>query len=99
MGTGAELCRYSLRDAGSETGLLVSKIAREAGGRWSFHALGVPFHGSMYKDSLPHIRRICHDDTRKLMARCGTGDSHGASDEGEPLVGTRVVAVSPSGKC
>merc|ERR1711879_387278 len=95
-GTGAELCRFSLRDAGSETGLIVSKIAREAGERWGFHALGLPSHGSMYKDCLPHIQRICHDDTRKLMARGGTADWPNACDTGGATSERpRVDAVAP----
>lgn len=70
----AELCRFSLAEAGSETGLIVSKIAREAGGRWGFHALGLPCRGRTYKDSLPQILEECHQDTRKRMA--GTGTFH-----------------------
>ena len=31
--SGSELCRYALRDAGSESGLIIAKIAREVGGR------------------------------------------------------------------
>lgn len=69
-----ELCRYSLAEAGSESGLIVSKIGREAGGRWGFHALGLPCRGRTYKDSLPQIMQICQQDTRKLMARGGTTD-------------------------
>merc|ERR1711920_1043915 len=66
--TGSELCRYALRDAGHENALIVSKIAREAGNRWGFHALGLPCRGRTYKDSMPAIRKICHQDTRRLMA-------------------------------
>merc|ERR1712107_337686 len=51
-----ELCRFALREAGRENGLIVSKISREAGNRWGFHALGIPTRGTMYKDCLPHIR-------------------------------------------
>ncbi|CAK0837065.1 unnamed protein product [Prorocentrum cordatum] len=49
---GSELCRYALRDAGRENGLIIAKIAREAGGRWGFHALGLPCRGRTYKDRL-----------------------------------------------
>lgn len=69
-----ELCRYSLKDAGSENALIVSKIAREAGGRWGFHALGLPCHGRTYKDSLPEIQRSCQQDTKRLMDRGGTAN-------------------------
>eukprot|EP00930_Biecheleria_cincta_P018811 TRINITY_DN1452_c0_g1_i1.p1 TRINITY_DN1452_c0_g1~~TRINITY_DN1452_c0_g1_i1.p1 ORF type:complete len:467 (-),score=82.01 TRINITY_DN1452_c0_g1_i1:200-1534(-) len=70
----SELCRYSLTEAGCENALIVSKIAREAGGRWGFHALGLPCRGRTYKDSLPEIQRSCQQDTRKLMDRGGTID-------------------------
>merc|ERR1712039_825605 len=67
--SGSELCRYSLREAGHESGLIVSKIARETGGRWGFHALGLPCKGRTYKDSMPEVMRACMQDTRKLMQR------------------------------
>lgn len=70
----SELCRYSLAEAGCGVGLIVSKIARKAGGRWGFHALGLPCCGRTYKDSLPEIKRSCQQDTRKLMDRGGTTD-------------------------
>jgi len=70
--TGSELCRYALSEAGAESGLIVSKIAREAGGRWGFHALGLPCRGMTYKDSLPQIRQVCHLKTGTLMARDST---------------------------
>lgn len=69
----AELCRYSLRDAGRENGLIIAKIAREAGGtRWGFHALGLPCRGRTYKDSLPQIRQSCSLKTSSLLLRKGS---------------------------
>lgn len=70
----AELCNYALADAGMESGLIVSKLKRDAGGRWGFHALGLPCRGRNYKDSLPQIRQICQQDTRKLLVRGETQD-------------------------
>mmetsp|Transcript_30938 Transcript_30938/g.82395 ORF Transcript_30938/g.82395 Transcript_30938/m.82395 type:complete len:450 (-) Transcript_30938:69-1418(-) len=67
--SGAELCRYALRDAGSDNDLIIARIAREAGGRWGFHALGLPSRGSMYKDSLPQIRQACQLKTATLVER------------------------------
>merc|ERR1712118_477433 len=64
---------YALTDAGSENGLIVAKIAREAGNRWGFHALGLPSRGRTYKDSLPQIQEICRTDTRKLAAASAPG--------------------------
>jgi len=69
----SELCRYSLKDAGRENGLIIAKIAREAGGtRWGFHALGLPCRGRTYKDSLSEIRRVCNVKTSSLMLRSAT---------------------------
>jgi len=81
--TGGELCKYMLREAGNEAGLIVAKIMREAGGRWGFHALGLPCKGQTFKDSLPAIRKHCQTDTRLLVARGGTLDLHsyGSSTE------------------
>jgi len=67
--SGSELCRYSLRDAGSENGLIIARIVREVGGRWAFHALGLPCRGRMYKDSLPQVRATCELKTASLMLR------------------------------
>merc|ERR1711988_1607611 len=72
MGTGAELCRYTLREAGNLNGLIVGKIAREAGERWGFHALGLPCRGRTYKDSLPQIRQASCMKTSLLLPRSNT---------------------------
>merc|ERR1711907_548967 len=75
-----ELCRYSLAEAGSESGLIVSKIGREAGGRWGFHALGLPCRGRTYKDSLPQLRAACSVKTSSLLLRTqSSGSNLGAS--------------------
>jgi len=63
----AELCRYALRDAGRENGLIISRMAREAGGRWGFHALGLPCQGRTYKDSLAKIKKVAQMKTASLM--------------------------------
>jgi len=65
----SELCKYSLQDAGRENGLIISKIAREAGARWGFHALGLPCKGRTYKDCLPQIRHTFQIKTSALMLR------------------------------
>jgi len=91
--SGSELCRYALRDAGSESGLIIAKIAREAGGtRWGFHALGLPCRGRTYKDSLPQIRASTSLKTSALLMRSTTSvSSHYDSvsshyDAAQPLV-------------
>merc|ERR1711953_795456 len=83
--SGSELCRYALRDAGTESGLIIAKIAREAGGtRWGFHALGLPCRGRTYKDSLPQIRASTSLKTSELLLRSTTCvSSH--YDNAQPL--------------
>merc|ERR1719235_2312517 len=77
--SGAELCRYALRDAGHESGLMIARIAREAGGRWGFHALGLPCRGRTYKDSLPQVRAACKVKTSALVLRTqSTGSNLGS---------------------
>merc|ERR1711972_719260 len=83
--TGSELCKYALRDAGVESALIVSKIAREVGGRWSFHALGLPCRGRTYKDSLPHIRASFNVKTQSLMLRSKSTDNLSNPSMGTPL--------------
>jgi len=104
--TGAELCRYALRDAGSDNGLIVAKLCREAGARWGFHALGLPCSGRTYKDSLPKIRQVSDLKTSSLLARSTSsgslgGTSHASCDHFEQKVShymggsARYYAVGP----
>jgi len=89
----SELCRYSLKDAGSENGLIIAKIAREAGGtRWGFHALGLPCRGRTYKDSLPEIRRVCSVKTSSLMLRSASSTEF--PDYPTPRTGPAVPTAS-----
>merc|ERR1712146_839487 len=74
--SGSEPCRYALRDAGSESGLIIARIAREAGGRWGFHALGLPCRGRTYKDSLPQLRAACSVKTSSLLLRTQSSGSN-----------------------
>jgi len=74
--SGSELCRYALRDAGRESGLIIARIAREAGGRWGFHALGLPCRGRTYKDSLPQLRAACKVKTSSLILRTQSSGSN-----------------------
>merc|ERR1712139_535370 len=74
--SGAELCQYALRDAGGESGLIIARIAREAGGRWGFHALGLPCRGRTYKDSLPQLRAACKTKTSSLLLRTQSSGSN-----------------------
>jgi len=92
--SGAELCRYSLRDAGSESGLIIARISREAGGRWGFHALGLPCRGRTYKDSTAQLRAACKVKTSSLMLRQSSGSSLGSVQFPSPF----EVGVAPASK-
>lgn len=73
----AELCRFQLRDAGRQNALIIARLAREPGNRWGFHALGLPSHGTMFKDSLPDMVRAFDTKTATLMSRSQTTTSLG----------------------
>jgi len=96
-----ELCRFALRETGKENGLIPAKLAREVGGRWGFHALGIPCHGRTYKDSLPAIEKACRTATKSLMERGGTTDfssvsgSHTATHH---VMGTVVEEPPPESR-
>jgi len=70
--TQSELCRYELRDAGNQKGLIIGKLRREAGDRWGFHAMGIPCKGRTYKDSLPEIIRSATLETKSLKVGSST---------------------------
>merc|ERR1711939_1070992 len=98
--SGAELCRYALRDAGSESGLIIARIAREAGGRWGFHALGLPCRGRTYKDSTPQLRAACNVKTSSLLLRSqSSGSNLGESQLDLQLPSPFAVAAAPPPKC
>lgn len=94
--SGSELCRYSLRDAGNENGLIVSKIAREAGDRWGFHALGLPCRGRTFKDSLPQLRQSTKVRTQSLMLR-STSYENMSSVGGQAMAGMSPSPVDLAG--
>jgi tellurium resistance protein TerZ len=87
--TGAELCRYALKDAGNENGLIIARIAREAGGRWGFHALGLPCRGRTYKDSIPQLRAACKVKTASLVLRSQKSSSSLGSFETHSHISSR----------
>ncbi|MGO7279540.1 TerD family protein [Rhizobium leguminosarum] len=47
--TGKEICRYELREKGSNTGFVMAAISRDGNG-WSVKALGAPTNGRTVKD-------------------------------------------------
>merc|ERR1711924_369867 len=94
--SGSELCRYSLKDAGCENGLIIAIIAREAGGRWGFHALGLACRGRTYNDSLPQLRAACKVKTASLLLRSQSS----GSNMGSPVEDLRLPSpfqVAPAG--
>merc|ERR1711976_711329 len=98
--TGAELCRYALRDAGSESGLIIARIAREAGGRWGFHALGLPCRGRTYKDTTAQLRAACRVKTSSLLLRSqSSGSNLGGSPIDLQLPSPFEVKSASSQKC
>jgi len=65
--SGQELCNFKLRQSNAtDNALIISKIQREAGGRWGFHALGIPARGRTFKDSMPYLTQATTVDTRML---------------------------------
>jgi len=65
--TGQELCKFMLKqNSAADNALIISKIHREVGGRWGFHALGIPARGKTFKESLPYLQQATVVDTRKL---------------------------------
>jgi tellurium resistance protein TerZ len=97
--SGAELCRYALRDAGSESGLIIARIAREAGGRWGFHALGLPCRGRTYKDSTAQLRAASKVKTASLLLRTqSSGSNLGDSLDSKHCDG-QVFAAPAHQKC
>lgn len=97
--SGAELCRYALRDAGTENGLIISRICREAGGRWGFHALGLPCKGRTYKDSLPQLRQATQVKTASLLLRSrSSGELSLLSHPSAPAPPVMEVAFAPQVK-
>lgn len=102
--SGAELCRYALRDAGSESGLIIARIAREAGDRWGFHALGLPCRGRTYKDSTAQLRAACKVKTSSLMlrshsSRSNLGGSQIGMDFPSPFDVTVAAPTKDDAKC
>jgi tellurium resistance protein TerZ len=96
--TGSELCRYSLRDAGSQNGLIIAKIAREAGGRWGFHALGLPSRGRTFKDSMADLRRSCSVKTADLaLSRGSTMGTFGGAPTAPPPMNPHYNPTAPGG--
>merc|ERR1712046_170230 len=94
--SGSELCRYSLRDAGSESGLIIAKISREAGDRWGFHALGLPCRGRTYKDSVAQLRAACKVKTASLLLRTqSSGSNLGESLQSAASRHTELQLPSP----
>lgn len=70
--SGEELCRYTLAEAGSCSGLVIARLRRGPDGRFGFNALGLPSKGTMYKDSFEDMRKISRVQPRQLQ-QMGSG--------------------------
>jgi tellurium resistance protein TerZ len=65
---GEELCRYMLSEGRDYSGLIIARLRRGLDGRFGFNALGEPSHGTMYKDAIADMKRMCSIDPRALQA-------------------------------
>lgn len=76
-GVGEELCRYTLShgSAGDRSGLVIARLHRGPGGRFGFHALGVPSTGTMYKDAIPDMQKVARSKGQTFDARTTTDTS------------------------
>jgi tellurium resistance protein TerZ len=97
--SGSELCRYALRDAGDESGLIIARISREAGDRWGFHALGLPCRGRTYKDSVSQLRAACNVKTASLMLRSQSSGSNLGAAVSEVALPPPFQRTSHDQKC
>merc|ERR1712039_874435 len=65
-----ELARYELKEAGSQSGLIIARLFRaESGVRWGFQAIGTFCRGQTWKDSLIDIAPIFHKTAQELQLR------------------------------
>lgn len=53
--TNAELCRYSLSDAGTHTGMIIG-VLKKSGSDWTFTAIGERTNGRTIQDMVPQMR-------------------------------------------
>jgi len=84
-GSGAELARYELREAGRESGLIIARLFREPGAqRWGFQALGTFTRGSMWKDSLNDLAAVVGKAPRAFQLR-GQTTMQFSGAGGEPV--------------
>merc|ERR1712232_505068 len=97
--SGEELCRYMLSEGRDQSGLVIARLRRGLDGRFGFNALGEPSQGTMYKDSIPDMKRMCAIDPRAMQAmsaralRSQTTTSLGAGEAagGAPLLPPQQV--------
>merc|ERR1712032_1172582 len=91
--SGSELCRYAVRETGSETGLIVSRIKREAVDSWGFQAIGVPCQGRTYKDALPQIVQLSQEYGVRIVQLSAIFKDDGVSVTCTDLGGNQVAKL------
>lgn len=102
-GSGDELCRYLLHEAGGQTGLVIARLFRARGGeRWGFQAVGRPSRGNNYKESLPDIQALARVAPQELQLRSGSSATLLLDDvqllagaAGHPGASARPTATPP----
>lgn len=58
LATRSQICRYDLRHPkNNKRGMIIARVSREPGGRWGFHAIGVPCNGKNYAESLLDLQK------------------------------------------
>jgi len=62
-----ELARYSLTEAGNQTGLVMARLFREDASRWGFQAVGQFCSGRTYKDSASFLQSLAGVAPRELQ--------------------------------
>lgn len=79
---GDEFCRYQLTEAGDEQALIMARLFREQGGRWSFQAIGAPCRGQTYKDSMPAVLKYAQTRPSDLARTSSVSSVGSASGSG-----------------
>lgn len=97
---GEELCRYTLKEAGNRSGLIIARLRRSIDARWGFHALGTPSAGTMYKDSIRDMMQMSKIDPREIQRQALASRTAPTSESwaAGPTAPPGMVAAAPDEK-